>query len=149
MSDIYACATVARTLEEAALRTLLMAPVALLFATTAWAAPPPPTPGDISMFEENGAYVLRTNDAKPIYTFDRDQPGKSNCNGPCATAWPPVVASPGSRPVGGWTMIKRDDGASQWAYRGKPVYSFAHDDEGKANGDGMGGVWHLLPPTPK
>ena len=126
-----------------------MAPAALLFATTAWAAPPPPTPGDISLFVENGAYVLRSNDAKPIYTFDRDEPGKSHCYGPCAQAWPPVLASPGSHPVGEWTTLRRDDGATQWAWRGKPTYNFAKDTEAHPTGDGMGGVWRLLPVIPQ
>jgi predicted lipoprotein with Yx(FWY)xxD motif len=36
------------------------------------------------------------NDAKdmPLYTFASDTtPGKSACNGPCATAWPPLAAA--------------------------------------------------------
>ena len=30
----------------------------------------------------------------------------------------------------------------------RPVYNFMRDSEGTATGDGMGGVWHLLPSTP-
>ena len=28
-----------------------------------------------------------------LYTFDRDATGKSNCNGACATNWPPLTAA--------------------------------------------------------
>ncbi|HEV2713940.1 MAG TPA: hypothetical protein VGU64_01670, partial [Terriglobales bacterium] len=27
-----------------------------------------------------------------LYVFEKDTPGKSNCNGPCATNWPPLTA---------------------------------------------------------
>ena len=45
---------------------------------------------------------------------------------------------------GDWSVVKRDDGSSQWAYKGKPVYTYAKDTAGKATGDGVGGVWHLV-----
>lgn len=81
---------------------------------------------------------------KPIYTFDKDEPGKSNCVDRCATAWPPVVAPAGAKPVGKWTVIARADGSSQWAVDGKPVYTFVRDTGATATGDGMGGSWHVV-----
>ena len=49
-----------------------------------------------------------------LYTFDRDATGsgKSACNGPCATNWPPLMASAGDRPSGDWTVVVRDDARS-------------------------------------
>jgi predicted lipoprotein with Yx(FWY)xxD motif len=47
--------------------------------------------------------------------------------------------------MGDWTVIRRDNGLLQWAYRGKPVYSMFHDAPNTPRGDGEGGVWHLLP----
>jgi predicted lipoprotein with Yx(FWY)xxD motif len=44
--------------------------------------------------------------------------------------------------------VTRADGSLQWAFAGKPVYTFAKDAEGVPSGDGMGGAWHLLPTTP-
>jgi predicted lipoprotein with Yx(FWY)xxD motif len=85
--------------------------------------------------------------AKPLYTFDRDEPGKSNCAGQCASAWPPLVAPEGAKPVGAWTVITRADGTKQWAIDGKPVYTFVRDTDSKPTGDGMGGVWHLVTPA--
>ena len=83
--------------------------------------------------------------AKPLYTFDRDEPGKSNCVDRCATAWPPLAAPAGAKAVGKWTVITRADGSSQWAVDGKPVYTFVRDTDGTATGDGMGGAWHVVP----
>jgi predicted lipoprotein with Yx(FWY)xxD motif len=43
-----------------------------------------------------------------------------------------------------WTTIKRDDGKMQWAYDGKPLYTFKNDKPGEMTGDGKGGVWHMV-----
>ncbi len=74
------------------------------------------------------------NDAsgKPLYTFARDTtPGKSACNGDCATAWPPLAATGSDKDAGDWTVITRDDGSKQWAYKGKPLYTYARDTAGQ------------------
>ncbi|WP_213877965.1 hypothetical protein [Pseudomonas sp. dw_358] len=80
-----------------------------------------------------------------LYTFDKDAPGKSNCNTTCADNWPPLMAMSTDHPTGMWTIVKRDDGMMQWAYGGKPVYTFAKDaSPGDMKGDGMKDVWHVL-----
>lgn len=113
------------------------------------AAAAPAVPADVQVITEDGKYVLRTNDGgKPLYTFDKDEPNKSNCLDRCLAAWPALAATAGAKAVGKWSVFARADGTSQWAYEGKPVYTFARDTEGAATGDGMGGVWHLLPATP-
>lgn len=110
---------------------------------------PPDVPYDVQIIQESGRYVLRTMDgAKPLYTYDRDTPGKSTCVGACAKAWPPLRVGPNGKPKPGWTIIVRPDGVRQWAHAGKPVYTFVRDAESTASGDGMGGVWHLLPSLP-
>ena len=82
-----------------------------------------------------------------LYTFDRDvaNSGKSLCNDKCAVAWPALTATASDRPVGEYTIIKRDDGRLQWAYRGKPLYSWPEDQEpGDKYGDGYLKVWHIV-----
>jgi predicted lipoprotein with Yx(FWY)xxD motif len=106
----------------------------------------PPTPVDISLFEEGGVIAMRTAEGLAVYRYDRDVDGKSNCIDACSREWPPVLASGGARRVGDWITIKRSDDTLQWTYRGKPVYTFAHDLPGRTEGDGVGGVWHLLTP---
>jgi predicted lipoprotein with Yx(FWY)xxD motif len=105
----------------------------------------PQTPEEVSLFVEDGKYVFRSNDAT-IYTYDRDVIGHSNCNGECAVTWPPVLASQKAGPIGNWTIITRADSSRQWAYKGKPLYTFAQDDPGEKSGDGAQGAWHVVKP---
>jgi len=84
-----------------------------------------------------------------LYTFDKDTAGngKSVCNGPCATSWPPLAATATDKPTGDYTIVTRDDGAKQWAYKGKPLYLWINDKKpGDKTGDGVGGVWKIAKP---
>lgn len=82
-----------------------------------------------------------------LYTFDKDKDGKSACNGPCAHFWPPFSAAAGASAAGDWTVITREDGSTQWAYKGHPLYVYSKDGKpGDANGDGFKDVWHLAKP---
>ncbi len=93
--------------------------------------------------------VLVGTNGMTLYTFDRDAAGggKSVCNGPCATNWPPLAAGAGAAATGEWSVITRDDGSKQWAYKGKPVYFWVKDQKpGDRTGDGVNGVWHLAKP---
>ena len=83
-----------------------------------------------------------------LYTFDKDMAGKSACNGPCATAWPPMMASATATAAGEWTVVTRDDGSKQWAYKAKPLYTYAKDSKaGDISGDGfLNGAWHIAKP---
>jgi predicted lipoprotein with Yx(FWY)xxD motif len=46
-----------------------------------------------------------------------------------------------------WSLIKRDDGSMQWAYKGKPLYLWIKDGKpGERTGDGFKGVWHIARP---
>jgi predicted lipoprotein with Yx(FWY)xxD motif len=78
-----------------------------------------------------------------LYTFDKDAGGKSMCNDKCAENWHPLMATPKDKAMGEWTMIKRDDGKMQWAYDGKPLYTFKMDKKaGDMMGDGKMDMWH-------
>jgi predicted lipoprotein with Yx(FWY)xxD motif len=79
-----------------------------------------------------------------LYTFDKDADGKSMCNGSCAESWPPLMAPADGKAAGEWTMIKRDDGKMQWAYDGKPLYTFMKDEKpGDMKGEGFKDMWHM------
>ncbi len=82
-----------------------------------------------------------------LYTFDKDSDGKSACNGPCAKNWPPLLAKADDLASGDWAIITRDDGAKQWAYKGKPLYFWVKDSKpGERTGDGVNNVWHTAKP---
>jgi predicted lipoprotein with Yx(FWY)xxD motif len=89
--------------------------------------------------------VLTNSAGMTLYTFDKDAGGKSTCNGPCAANWPPLMAAADAKAGGDWSIVTRDDGAKQWAYRGKPVYLWSKDQKpGDKTGDGFNSVWHVV-----
>ena len=95
----------------------------------------------------DGAFV--DSKGMTLYVFDKDTAGsgKSVCNGPCAKNWPPLAAADTDKAEGDWTVITRDDGARQWAYKGKPVYAWVKDMKaGDRTGDGFNSVWHVATP---
>jgi len=96
--------------------------------------------------EMNGMLVTPKTEMT-LYTFDKDSGGKSMCNGECAKNWPPLAAQANEKNEGKWTQIKRDDGSMQWAYDGKPLYTFIKDKKaGDKTGDGVKDVWHIAKP---
>lgn len=93
-----------------------------------------------------GQYLVAAN-GMTLYVFDEDIKNKSNCSGGCATAWPPYMAVTGAKLPANLTVIKRDDGSSQYAYKGQPIYFYFQDKQvGDTTGDGVGGTWHLVKP---
>ena len=77
-----------------------------------------------------------------LYTYDKDEKGKTNCYDKCATNWPPLKAEAGAKADDEWTIVDRTDGTKMWAYDGKPVYTFIKDKKaGDVTGDGVGEVW--------
>lgn len=82
-----------------------------------------------------------------LYIFDRDGTGKSNCNGQCASNWLPLASAADAVSSGDWTIVTRDDGHKQWAYKGKPLYTWSKDAKpGDTTGDGVNSVWHIAAP---
>jgi predicted lipoprotein with Yx(FWY)xxD motif len=83
-----------------------------------------------------------------LYILDRDTtPNKSTCNAQCAINWPPLMAAADAKDNGAYTVVTRDDGGKQWAYKGKPLYFWKDDKKaGDADGDGRNNVWHIAAP---
>ena len=85
---------------------------------------------------------LTSSSGQTLYTYDEDSPGHSDCGGTCAVLWPPATAEGGAS--GDFTVVPRPDGTRQWAYRGKPLYTYVPDQKpGDALGDGVNGNWHV------
>ena len=116
----------------------LLAAAALILPSLALAADP--------AMSQDG--VLVDHQGMTLYTFAKDADGKSMCNDKCATNWPPLAAAATDKDMGKWTAIKRDDGTMQWAYGGKPLYTFVLDKQaGDKTGDGkMDGAWKIAKP---
>lgn len=95
-----------------------------------------------------GNYLTDTK-GMALYIFDKDQPNKSSCSGPCLAAWP-IFAAPSVAPqnlpanIG---VTKSTTGSNMYTWKGMPLYYFASDKQpGDISGDGVGGVWHLAKP---
>jgi predicted lipoprotein with Yx(FWY)xxD motif len=113
------------------------------FASVASAQMAPAMTGDSAKGK-----VLTDPKGMTLYTFDKDSDGKSVCNGACATNWPPLMAASDAKAEGSYTIVTRDDGGKQWAYKGKPLYTWVKDTKpGDVTGDGfLNNAWHIAMP---
>ena len=103
--------------------------------------------GIVKTGETSLGTVLTNNSGMTLYSFDKDSVGKSACNGGCAKAWPPVLASSSIKETGNYTKITRNDGAKQWAYKDMPLYGWVKDkNPGDVTGDKFKNVWHVIKP---
>lgn len=123
-------------------RTLLALTVAFgLSACDAYAAGHATAPA----IDTNG--IMTNSEGMSLYTFDPDTATSSACNGGCARSWPPLAANADAQDHGDFTVIDREDGSKQWAYKGRPLYLWVNDRQpGDITGDGVGGNWHLARP---
>ena len=90
--------------------------------------------------------VLVAANGMTLYTFDADKAGsdKSACNGPCAALWSPLTAA-ADQSFGEYSVMTRDDGMRQLAYKGKPLYFYKADQKaGDRTGDNFKDVWHII-----
>lgn len=120
------------------------------------------TEGGYSSSFGSGYQWTRLGDAegRTLFTWDGDgRSGVSRCTGDCAREFPPLLAPPGAGTGGDWSLVPRDNGSRQWAYKGKPLYRFAKETRPNQVVDSvlaagmpedhlapMRGKDHLLPP---
>ncbi len=91
--------------------------------------------------------VLTAENGMTLYTFKKDETGKSNCNDDCAKLWPPLMAGASDKADGAYTVIERADGSKQWAKDGKALYFWSKDSKpGDTTGNGVKGVWDVARP---
>ena len=96
---------------------------------------------------------LLTDKNLSVYMSDRDGPNKSNCDAACAKEWSPVIAAASAQPQGEWSIFERAPGVRQWAFRRKPLYTYALDSSIRSiEGSDVPG-WHNVytqkaPPPP-
>jgi predicted lipoprotein with Yx(FWY)xxD motif len=85
-----------------------------------------------------------------LYSLSGEQNGKFICTSACLQVWHPLSAPSAGAPtgsVGHLSTVRRPDGASQVAYKGMPLYTFAQDHSpGDANGQGIKdvGTWKAV-----
>ena len=123
------------------LRALIVAAsVAAPFAVGSAQDPKPMMMAGVTVKTTTLGPTLVDQKGMTLYTWGNDTiPAKSVCNGPCATNWPPLIAAESASPMGDWTVVTRDDNTKQWAYKGKPLYTYRMDaKEGDVTGNARG-----------
>lgn len=122
------------------MRMAILAAAMAFAAGTAFAAP-------VQTVSSAKGDVLAGENGMTLYTFKKDEAGKSNCYDKCAANWPPLTATAEDKPEGAYTIIDRTDGSKQWAKDGMPLYFWVKDEKkGDITGDGVGGNWDLAKP---
>lgn len=97
------------------------------FPTPVLAAPAPPSL-EIAVVTTEAAWVLADAKGRTLYVTDRDgTPGQSACVKICAEQWPPVLVAAAAPSSGPWSHVVRADQSLQWAYRGRPLYTYAKE----------------------
>lgn len=91
--------------------------------------PPPNVPPGFVVESTAVGRMLLTSGRMSIYAYDKDKATASACTGQCEATFPPMLAPASAQPTGEWTTIERAPGVKQWAFRGKPLYSYAPDIE--------------------
>lgn len=105
-------------------------------------APRSLVPPAFSVVQSSTGRLIVNKDGYSVYTWDGDEPNKSNCQGDCLTAWTPVPAPENVTERGAWTTFERSSGVKQWAFRGKPLYTYNYDrGERSFTGADVSG-WH-------
>lgn len=92
--------------------------------------PLPDVPAQFAVATIPRGRLLTTIEGFSVYTWDNDEPNKSNCGEACQQTWEPMLAgvsAPQSR--GDWGVIERSPGVWQWTYRQKPLYALIGDEQ--------------------
>jgi len=126
------------------MRRLFLA-LALLHALPALAAPEAAPPAQVTLRPQGFGWILADTKGMTLYTYVKDQVGGSPaCTAECAKSWAPLVAPDDAKPLGAWTVVARANGARQWAFRGKPLYTYSRDVvPGDQNGDELLQQWSV------
>ena len=100
--------------------------------------------------------VLVDHTGATLYRYTPDGTGKSTCTGSCASTWPPLTVPAGTTQVvagtgiaaGDLGTITRSDGSVQVTFKGMPLYRYSGDTKaGDATGQGLNGIWFVVPVT--
>ena len=110
-----------------------------------------PVPVDISIvkLESGKGFAFQNSYGAAFYTYDRDRPNTSTCLDKCAEIWVPVYPSARNPADIGttWKLVNRPDGTQQWAYNGRPLYTFGYAENAPSpTAKDTADHWHKLEP---
>jgi len=105
----------------------------------------------VQVVDSDFGQILADARGLTLYAFDKDEATKpqSTCNGDCAVTWPPLVVEGSATGDGIDAALlgsaPRENGTTQVNVNTWPLYTFSGDQApGETNGQGVGGVWHVV-----
>jgi predicted lipoprotein with Yx(FWY)xxD motif len=111
-----------------------------------------PPQGTTVMIVQHSAigWVLAEANSQVVYIYANDKKyGSPTCTGSCAATWPPVTGMPKAGPAdtfpGTFGVVKGAGGVEQITYNGMPLYTYQGARPFTTPGNGIGGVWHVVP----
>ncbi len=72
---------------------------------------------------------LGAADGWTLLFSDADPPGVATCVDDCARQFPPLLAPDGAESHGDWSLVRRPDDGTQWAYQSRPLYTWSEEQE--------------------
>jgi predicted lipoprotein with Yx(FWY)xxD motif len=98
----------------------------------------------------NLGWVMATAKGVVVYTYGKDaKGGPPTCTGSCASVWAPVTGAPKAGPAdtfpGTFSVVTGAGGKKVITYNGYPLYTFVGAPPLSTKGNGLGGVWHVIP----
>jgi predicted lipoprotein with Yx(FWY)xxD motif len=113
------------------------------------------TPREVRIGATTLGEVLTDTRGRTLYVSQKDKPGKPpSCTRDCLRTWEPVVAPALANAFDDWSVVVRDDGLRQWAWKGQALYRRPGKDvaPGEISGHGVDGfgavVLEPVPPLP-
>lgn len=101
-------------------------------------------PSGILLQQHGHGWVITDQNGMTLYFHLKDTPGKATCAGACLKLSPPVEASSDATNHGTWSVVVRDDGFRQWAFRGRALYRSLRDTApGDTNAEEFNGLWRV------
>jgi predicted lipoprotein with Yx(FWY)xxD motif len=105
--------------------------------------PPPDVPPGLTVRTTVlGRLLVTAEGSYSVYYYDKDGRNRSNCDMACAETWKPVLAPASARSQGAWTVFERMPGIFQWAFRGRPIYTYLLDKRPRSQEGSDVPGWH-------
>jgi predicted lipoprotein with Yx(FWY)xxD motif len=91
-----------------------------------FAAPPPAVshPPGVTIVKAGDVYVLADHQGRALYTRSAARDG---CNSECAQTYPAFAAPSLAQGSGAWSVLTDKVGTRQWAFKGKPLFTYEGD----------------------
>ena len=90
--------------------------------------PSPPVPSWVTVQKSDGGELYANPEGRTLYAHDFVPNPRQPGNGiQRPEDWVPVAAQPNDQAVGYWSIIVRQDGTRQWAFKGMPLYVNVRD----------------------